>query len=1448
MRRRLLAFIMSFCLCLSLIPALPVSAADIGDVVWGDVSKEGHVLQYEEDTTNNVAKVHVGLYNVPQSNVFLLRMTYDTSVVQICGVDGAEFDEFAETFDANISVANTPVEFLTETGISKGAHNYSLVSSRGPFEFSSISSLMDGHVLIDLTSKTTLKGNTLQPMYKDTVVDFEHVCVKSMPENKVMPIYTLYFKPVAGKTLKDITFDTFALEQVGKINGAVTNDGVTDTTEGATLLNFPAKPLENVELSVKNEEGVALENINVALSTEGSTDALATVKTTASGVATIASIMPGTYNYTATDASSVYQAASGKVVIDYNGIAKVDGTSGNVITMGVKPAVTNKVKLSAIDKDNGDMEMDLKEADVSILLNNKALELDAEGLVELPGNEQKVTIKKTNYKNVVITVNVPTEAGAETTIAPTADMYLMRKTVKIPVMDGNTPIVGAEVTIDRAVSVMALEANPVFPMTVKTGADGIASAVLPVGSYIYSVAAKGYGTMTGNNLAVTVTQEETDAAVDGVATAPLEETPVNVSGNTATGAYYSVKQIGSFTATGDGNTGTIKVEARLNGLDGQTGTFGIQYDENLKFKSFTLNPDSSVQLFMPAEGGTDDAKYHMFMWTAPLSGDKLVEGSKEGGALLGTYEFEVLNYKNLNNRSIYVLPFTETKFAKDAMAPWGTEAEKMEAIDAYWKVPENVEKDSEALGGGYYQGSIVKADSPEGSVVLDTQNIKFYFEYDNMYQLQAAFNIYVQSGDDTKMPISGAKVNFFNSDGEAVALDEVMTTNDEGQYVTTIKDGPTYYFNVTHDSYWPYPAGPEGKEDEKVELRTNGEAVTFDIPMISKTSYNVTWEFKDKDGGVISGDGLVNGVKTADNVEDSETNKTPVTAISGIDFAFNVQPNSGWQIDTDGKITAVITPAAGGEDVTIDGVSFNADKNKYVIPAASIAGKVKLTIPLREVTYTATATAGAGGSVSYDSTPGAVENGVTVATAINISGGASTKDFVFTADENKEIDRIFINGAEFTGFEQNKDTTFTYQFENVSSDQTITVTFKAKTTDPDHPTPSESSIVSLIVGSHGKVSVTVPQNDEVIGGTSKDYIITTAGANKFLATAIADTTAVEGETSYVVDKVFINDVAQNVADKSTNFGLSPEIVLGTDYEIQVTFKSGADGAPSIQFIVKSMVQKGEGMVSPLGTKIYDLDATPTYTFTPDTERSVDVVKATAGGTEADITKKLDKVGDTQQMTYTFDKIKENKELKAAFKETGYKVVGSVDYGKGSGASNEGFGRLTKGVLTFERSSDKETYTVDIPVENLNLDTGIANFTANLPIGTWKVSLKKNGYLLYEITGFEISEDNKTEGSGDAPTGIMFGKKADGDTVAIQPVIGDAARDGKYITIMDAAYVANGLMTVADGTNPNEARADLDELGGATVDDMSYVTGNISKRYTSIPYSEFITIGDTPVAP
>ncbi len=265
----------------------------------------------------------------------------------------------------------------------------------------------------------------------------------------------------------------------------------------------------------------------------------------------------------------------------------------------------------------------------------------------------------------------------------------------------------------------------------------------------------------------------------------------------------------------------------------------------------------------------------------------------------------------------------------------------------------------------------------------------------------------------------------------------------------------------------------------------------------------------------------------------------------------SISPSGTVSLSNGSSQTFTITPDAGYEvrSVIVDGANWGA-LTTYTF--TNVMGCHSITAHFKPITYTITATAGAGGSISPPGT-----------TVLSVGAGQT---YTITPAAGYHITDVLVDGLSVGAVT-------TYPFTNITANHTISATFAAN---PSY-TITASADANGTISPSGSVSV--------LGGANQKFTITPAAGYR-VADVLVDGSSVGARTSYTFYSV------QAVHTISATFVLNV-------YSINVTAATGGSVTVSGASITTTTVNGGAS-----STITVNPGASVTLTITPDAGRSV----------------------------------------------------------------------------------------------------------------------------------------------------------------------------------------------------------------------------------------------------
>lgn len=905
--------------------------------------------------------------------------------------------------------------------------------------------------------------------------------------------------------------------------------------------------------------------------------------------------------------------------------------------------------------------------------------------------------------------------------------------------------------------------------------------------------------------------------------------------------------------------------------------------------SVTIASGFTITDVKMASGAADiGAKYVLFGWTVDSTAANGMPTSESGTVIANitlpiksTYRSEEALKKVIDNETLYTQDFAETTSATNIGANYD------EAVKSIWRETGKegyedtvkIEDESLAKRGGFYQVAVPGTDAEKHPVYYDAR-MEFVLP-DIAEKDKYRANFLVKDPSDKGVKDITVKVY---SDAEKTTLIGEDKTDDDGYaHVAVSALGTPYYYEVVDegDRYWIYPNGDVNTatdewdveeftlgQDDAIEMGTpagagNKAAETgkgYIMPVVhAKTKHIVSVEGED-----------------AKNVINITGGLDPDVAYNNSNYFFLLEPVAGrtWTESTMADVAAKLTvdlyeaTTNGVADVTDAKdkeekayhteklttpelkVEWDAASGKFKIAVGEAgsplgdslpegltdklrAGDIVINVPTgatKAAAYTVTATAGEGGDVTAEGGNTPTKNDKTYTETLP-AGTTTSATYTFTpgttGETKNKISKVLINGVDQTDSltEDQKANGYSYQFTNVSEDQSIYVMFETaegeKLSDP---------AVSVSVGLNG--SAEVKQDSTSKGVVPEDTEKTfSVEASKDVTVEIKPT----DPDAFEIDKVLVtrNDgeaedraAAVKAADnKLTLTGLAK----GDAVSVVITFKP-KDSETSTQVIVTPVIKAGFGTISPSKATVYPVNTKPQYSIEPLTNWKVG--KILVGGD--DVTSDYD----ADAETLVLPNLTEDVTLEVTFVEVTHKVKGQIKLEAAVGKD------VVPATVTFTREAGNglDKYEESVGSDKTVATSQLVGFEKDLPAGTYTVTVEKRGYLTYTISEFVVYA-NETE---DINFGRVYNDNAKKDAITIELIGGNAYTEDQAINYRDPSVVVAGW--VEEPLKINATDGDLDESGTVNTEDMGIVQNNMwrtAEKDCTMTYDVFVNPPATP---
>ena len=482
------------------------------------------------------------------------------------------------------------------------------------------------------------------------------------------------------------------------------------------------------------------------------------------------------------------------------------------------------------------------------------------------------------------------------------------------------------------------------------------------------------------------------------------------------------------------------------------------------------------------------------------------------------------------------------------------------------------------------------------------------------------------------------------------------------------------------------------------------------------------------------------------------------TIISSAGTGGSISPSGTSFVKYDSSIKYTITPNAG---FVLDTLFVNGIKVDSISSYTFDSVRINKTIlaKFKVQTFTITATAGAGGSISPIGTS-------------SIKYDSSLK-YTITPNAGFVLDTLFVNGNKV-------DSISSYTFDTVTINKTISAKFKVQT-----------FTITSSAGSGGSIN---PSGTNIVKYDSSIKYTITPNAGFVLDTLFVNGNKVDSISSYTFDTVKINKtilakfkiqtftitssagtggmitpVGSSIVkyDSSLKYTITPNagFVLDTlfvngnkvdsisSYTFDtVTINKTIFAKFKVQtFTITSSAGTG-GMITPVGSSIVKYDSSIKYTITPNTGFVLDTLFVNGN--------KVDSIS-----SYTFDTVRINKTISAKFKGQTFTITSSVGTGgmitpvgssivkydsslKYTITPNAGFvldtlfvnGNKVDSIssYTFDTVTINKTISAKFKVQTFTITSSVGTGGMITPVGS--SSVKYDSFIKYTITpnlGFVI---------------------------------------------------------------------------------------------------------------
>lgn len=441
--------------------------------------------------------------------------------------------------------------------------------------------------------------------------------------------------------------------------------------------------------------------------------------------------------------------------------------------------------------------------------------------------------------------------------------------------------------------------------------------------------------------------------------------------------------------------------------------------------------------------------------------------------------------------------------------------------------------------------------------------------------IHATFELIDQPVGTHKITVTAGEGGTIKYDGNVV--DEV-----------TVEDGAEPSFTIEPNDGYEITGVYIGGDDSNNRINELDSGTFTFSPVKADSSIRATFQKKTApvephtimvsagEGGSITPSGTDGAVKVED----------------GADITFNIEPNEGYTIES---VTVDNKPAL---DQLVNG--------EYTFKNVTENHSISATFKEIDVTkqYDVTANVeGGNGTVAINNGAAAIS----ATTKVN-EGGEAT--ITFAPEDGYIINTVSVDRGQ--GAELVDVTTNSLKVSNITSNVTVTVTYKEEGTTPPDP---DTFTVSATAGEGGSIT---PASQTVKPGESATFHL-------------------YPETGYVLDTLTLDD--QDVTS-DVNGGVYVLKNISKSCELVATFKTtGIEVPDDVYYTVKGSVKDNKGgTVSPSGTVRVKAGASQTFTFVPEKDYTLDTISVNDG----------DPVKATS-LSYTVDSVMANTTVEGTFR-------------------------------------------------------------------------------------------------------------------------------------------------------------------------------------------------------